>query len=127
MERELIKIRVLCNYNCQLGYGIIKYVDEVPDEEMVWKNTRRHTQTNLVRLGNPWMIISDNEEPLWSAYVIIDGKSTKEQCLDKANELFNIVKKLMLDKREAFLDRLNKLVFDRQHCSDLFGEGDIFG
>ena len=126
MERELIKIRLLCNFNCVIGSGIISYKDEVPDNENAWKGTRRHTPSNIVKIGAPWLVVSDTEEPMWSAYVIIDGKSTKEQCLEHAKSLFELIKKTLADETIDFAKRVEKLEFDRDHISDIFGETDIF-
>ena len=122
MEKKLKKIRVMCNFNCQIGFGIVEYTDEVPDNESAWKNTRRHTPTYIVKLDAPWTIVSDTEEPLWSAYVIVDGNTSQEDCVKKAHELFDIVKKLVLEEREAFGKRAEEMAFDTKHCAEIFGE-----
>jgi len=126
MEKDLKKIRAMCNFNCQIGYGIIRYTDEVPDDESAWKNTRRHTPSQIVKLNTPWIVVSDAEEPLWSAYVIVDGKTSKEDCVKKAHELFDIVKQLVLDERASFSERSQKMAFDSSHCDELFGEMPIW-
>lgn len=122
MEKKLKKIQVVCNFNCQVGFGIFEYTDNVPDDESAWKNTHRHTPSYVVKLDAPWTVVSDTEEPLWSAYVIVDGNASQEDCVKRANELFDAVKKLVLEEREAFSRRAEEMKFDAKHCAEIFGE-----
>lgn len=125
MEKDLIKIRCVCYFNSAPGFGIIAYKDIVPGETTAYKGTRKHKDTDIVEIGVPWTqtTLTPNEDgPMWSAYVILEGNTPKSECLKKAGELFGIAKQAMLDDTAAFLERAGASEFDWEKCANLYDE-----
>lgn len=125
MQKKLIKIRVVGYFNSDLFYDIISYEDEVPENGKAYKGTRRHKEEDIVTIGVPWTQVSEtvqDDGPMWSAYVILDGNTKKAECSLKTRELFEIVKALMIANMNKFLNECSSFEFNADKFSKKFDE-----